>query len=72
MTIYEKLAEVHAKIRQPVKDSRNPHFNSEFASLNECNRVVSEAIKEVGECDYWQRAVYNSDAQCWEMQVVIA
>ena len=72
MTIHEKLAAVHAAIRQPVKDSLNPHFNSTFASLNECNRVVSDAVREIGECDYWQRAVYNSDAGCWEMQTVFA
>lgn len=70
MSYYEKLAQVHATIKQPVKDSVNPHFNSTFASLNECNRVVSDAVKSVGECDYWQRAVYNSDAGCWEMQTV--
>ena len=70
MSYYEKLAQVHAAIKQPVKDSVNPHFNSTFASLNECNRVVSDAVKSVGECDYWQRAVYNSDAGCWEMQTV--
>ena len=67
---HEKLAQVHAAINQPVKDSVNPHFNSKFASLNECNRVVSEAVRKVGDCDYWQRAVYNSDADCWEMQTV--
>lgn len=70
MSYYEKLAQVHAAIKQPVKDSVNPHFNSTFASLNECNRVVSDAVKSVGECDYWQRAVYNADAGCWEMQTV--
>ena len=70
MSYYEKLAQVHAAIKQPVKDSVNPHFNSTFASLNECNRVVSDAVKSVGECDYWQRAVYNSDAGCWEMQTM--
>ena len=70
MSYYEKLAQVHAAIKQPVKDSVNPHFNSTFASLNECNRVVSEAVKSVGECDYWQRAVYNSQANCWEMQTI--
>ena len=67
---YDKLAQVHAAINQPVKDSVNPHFNSKFASLNECNRVVSDAVRSVGGCDYWQRAVYNSDANCWEMQTV--
>lgn len=72
LTIYEKLAQVHAAIKQPVKDSLNPHFNSSFASLNECNRVVSDAVREVGECDYWQRGVYNSDAKCWEMQTVFS
>jgi len=72
MTIYEKLREVHAAIVQPVKDSQNPHFNSSFASLNECNRVVADAVRKVGECDYWQRAVYNSDARCWEMQTVFS
>lgn len=70
MSYYEKLAQVHAAIKQPVKDSVNPHFNSTFASLNECNRVVSDAVKSVGECDYWQRAVYNADAGCWEMQTM--
>ena len=72
MPLSEKLAQVHAAIRQPTKDSLNPHFNSTFASLNECNRVVSDAVKEVGGCDYWQRAVYNSDAHCYEMQTVFA
>lgn len=72
MTIYEKLAQVHASMRQPVKDSVNPHFNSSFASLNECNRVVDEAVRKVGDCDYWQRCVYNSDANCWEMQTVFS
>ena len=72
MTIYDKLAEVHAAIVQPVKDSTNPHFDSRFASLNECNRVVAEAVRSVGECDYWQRAEYNKDAGCWEMQTVFA
>ena len=72
MTIYKKLAQVHAAVRQPVKDSTNPHFNSTFASLNECNRVVSDAVRQAGECDYWQRAVYNKDACCWEMQTVFA
>ena len=72
MTIYEKLAQVHAAIKQPVKDSLNPHFNSSFASLNECNRVVSDAVREVGECDYWQCGRYNSDAKCWEMQTIFA
>lgn len=72
MTIYEKLAQVHAAVRQPVKDSTNPHFNSTFASLNECNRVVSDAVRQVGECDYWQHAVFNKDAGCWEMQTVFA
>lgn len=67
---YDKLSQVHAAINQPVKDSVNPHFNSKFASLNECNRVVSEAVRSVGGCDYWQKAVYNSDANCWEMQTV--
>ena len=70
MTAYEKLAQVHAAIRQPVKDSVNPHFNSSFASLNECNRVVSEAVRQVGDCDYWQRAAFNNDAGSWEMQTV--
>ena len=70
MTVYEKLAAVHAAIRQPVKDSLNPHFNSSFASLNECNRVVSEAVRSVGDCDYWQRAVYDKDAGCYEMETV--
>ena len=70
MTIYEKLAAVHAAIRQPVKDSLNPHFNSSFASLNECNRVVADAVRSVGDCDYWQRARYNKDADCWEMQTL--
>lgn len=69
---YDKLAQVHAAINQPVKDSVNPHFNSRFASLNECNRVVSEAVRKVGDCDCWQRAVYNSDAGCWEMQTVFS
>ncbi len=72
MTIYEKLAAVHAAVRQPVKDGKNPHFNSSYATLNECNRVVAEAVKSVGECDYWQRAVYNAEANCWEMQTVFA
>ena len=72
MTIDEKLAQVHAAVRQPVKDSINPHFNSTFASLNECNRVVAEAVREVGDCDYWQRAVYNQEAKCWEMQTVFS
>ena len=72
VTIHEKLAQVHAAMRQPVKDSVNPHFNSTFASLNECNRVVSEAVREVGDCDYWQRAVFNPEAKCWEMQTVFA
>lgn len=72
MTLGEKLAQVHAAIRQPTKDSLNPHFNSTFASLNECNRVVAEAVREVGECDYWQRAVFNPGANCWEMQTVFA
>lgn len=70
MTVHEKLAQVHAKMRQPVKDSSNPHFNSTFASLNECTRVVSEAVRSVEGCDYWQKAVYNSDAKCWEMQTL--
>ena len=70
MTIYEKLAQVHAVMRQPVKDSKNPHFNSTFASLNECNRVVADAVREVGECDYWQRATFNEKAGSWEMQTV--
>lgn len=70
MSYYEKLAQVHAAINQPVKDSVNPHFNSKFASLNECNRVVSEAVRKVGDCDYWQKAVYNPDAQCWEMRTI--
>ena len=70
MTLYDKLAQVHAAIRQPVKDSVNPHFNSSFASLNECNRVVSEAVRQVGDCDYWQRAAFNNDAGSWEMQTV--
>ena len=69
-SLYEKLAKVHAAINQPVKDSVNPHFNSRFASLNECNRVVSDAVRSVGDCDYWQKAVYNSDAGCWEMQTI--
>ena len=72
MTIYEKLAKVHAIMRQPTKDSLNPHFNSTFASLNECNRVVAEAVRQVGDCDYWQRAVFNTEAKCWEMQTVFA
>lgn len=72
MSVHDKLAAVHAAIRQPVKDSLNPHFNSSFASLNECNRVVSEAVREVGDCDYWQRSVYNAEAKCWEMQTVFA
>lgn len=72
MSLSEKLAQVHAIIRQPTKDSLNPHFNSTFASLNECNKVVSIAVREVGGCDYWQRAVYNSDAHCYEMQTVFA
>ena len=72
MTIYEKLAKVHEILSQPVKDSVNPHFNSSFASLNECNRVVSKAVESVGDCVYWQRAVFNSDARCWEMQTVFA
>jgi len=72
VSLHEKLAQVHAAIRQPVKDSVNPHFNSSFASLNECNRVVSDVVRQVGDCDYWQRAVYNSDANCWEMQTVFA
>lgn len=72
MSLAEKLAQVHAIIRQPTKDSLNPHFNSTFASLNECNRVVSIAVREVGDCDYWQRAVYNPDAKCYEMQTVFA
>ena len=70
MSIYEKLAAVHAAIRQPIKDGKNPHFNSAYATLNECNRVVAEAVREVGECDYWQRARYNADAGSWEMQTV--
>ena len=70
VTIYEKLAEVHAAIQQPVKDSLNPHFNSTFASLNECNRVVSNAVREVGECDFWQRAVYSEEARSWVMETV--
>lgn len=72
MTLLEKLAAVHATIRQPVKDGLNPHFNSAYASLNECNRVVAEAVRAAGECDYWQRAVYNPDAKCYEMQTVFA
>ena len=72
MTLHDKLAAVHAAIKQPVKDSLNPHFNSAFASLNECNRVVSEAVREVGECDYWQRAAFNADAKCWEMQTIFS
>ena len=72
MSLSEKLAQVHSAIRQPTKDSINPHFNSAFASLNECNRVVAEAVREVGDCDYWQRAVFNSDAGCWEMQTIFA
>ena len=70
MTIYDKLAEVHAIVRQPVKDSLNPHFNSSFASLNECNRVVAEAVREVGDCDYFQRSTFNAEANCYEMQTV--
>ena len=70
MSFYEKLERVHAAVSQPIKDSVNPHFNSKFASLNECNRVVSEAVRKVGDCDYWQRAVYNTDAKCWEMQTI--
>ena len=70
--INDKLAQVHAAIRQPVKDSANPHFGSTFASLNECNRVVAEAVRKVGGCDYWQRAVYNAAAGCYEMQTVFA
>lgn len=72
MTVHKKLADVHAAIRQPIKDSTNPHFNSTFASLNECSRVVLDAVREVGGCDYWQRAVYNPDAKCWEMQTVFS
>lgn len=72
VTLHEKLAAVHAAMRQPVKDSLNPHFNSTFASLNECNRVVAEAVRAVGECDYWQRAVYNADAKCYEMETVFS
>lgn len=72
MTLLEKLAQVHAAMRQPTKDSVNPHFNSTFASLNECNRVVSDAVRSVGDCDYWQRAAYNAEARCWEMQTVFA
>ena len=70
MGAFEKLQKVHEAIVQPTKDSINPHFNSAFASLNECNRVVSEAVREVGDCDYWQRAVYNAEAGCWEMQTL--
>ena len=70
LTFHEKLAQVHAIMRQPVKDSVNPHFNSSFASLNECNRVVADAVREVGDCDYWQRSVFNPEAKCWEMQTV--
>ena len=72
MTIYEKLAAVHAAIRQPIKDGKNPHFNSASATLNECNRVVADAVREVGECDYWQRAIYNAEAGSWEMQTVFS
>ena len=69
-TLYGKLAQVHAAMRQPVKDSKNPHFNSTFASLNECNRVVADAVREVGECDYWQNATFNEKAGSWEMQTI--
>lgn len=72
LSLQEKLAQVHAAMRQPIKDSVNPHFNSTFASLNECNRVVADAVRSVGDCDYWQRAAYNADAKCWEMQTVFA
>lgn len=70
MSLHEKLLQVHAAIRQPVKDGYNPHFNSSFASLNECTKVVAEAVRSVEGCDYWQRAVYNPEASCWEMQTV--
>jgi len=72
VTYHDKLAAVHAIMRQPIKDSVNPHFNSTFASLNECLRVVTDAIKEVGECDFWQRAAYNAEAGCYEMQTVFS
>lgn len=72
MTLREKLAAVHAAIKQPVKDSVNPHFGKSYASLNECNKVVMDAIREVGDCDYWHRAVFNEAANCWEMQVVFS
>jgi hypothetical protein len=72
VTYHDKLEAVHAAIRQPVKDSLNPHFNSTFASLNECNRVVADAVREVGGCDYWQRAVYNPESKCYEMETVFA
>ena len=56
MKFYEKLAAVQAVVEQPKFDSANPHFKSKFASLSECNRVVMEAVREVGGCAFFQRS----------------
>lgn len=70
MTAHEKLAAVHKAVRQPTKDSVNPHFNSEFASLGECLRVVRAAVDEVGDCGFFQRIAHNADAGEREVQTV--
>lgn len=70
MTVNEKLAQVLAIIRNPIKDSVNPHFNSGFASLNECMAVVNEAVRKVGDCAWRQESRYNTEAGCYEIRTI--
>lgn len=67
--ISKKLAEVQAVIEQPNFDSRNPHFKSQFASLAECNRVVLDAVRKVGECAFFQRP-RMADDMTWLVDTV--
>lgn len=70
MTVNEKLAQVLEVIRNPIKDSVNPHFNSGFASLNECMAVVNEAVRKVGDCAWRQESRYNPEAGCYEIRTI--
>jgi hypothetical protein len=66
-TFTDKLAEIQAVIEQPKFDSTNPAFKSKFASLGECTRVVSEAVRKVGGCAVYQESAYDAEAGSWVM-----
>ncbi len=48
--LFEALAKAQASMRPAVMDSKNPHYNSKFASLTACQEAYKKPLAENGLC----------------------